>query len=108
MAKLTAIADYTATNAAQDLGYLRICPACQTQYYDKGVWPAVCPVETCGKQYEVHAVLSSGGRTTNREEPTPSADAGESDLLDDDADSVADDDIADADFDEPDTFSEES
>ena len=107
MAKLTAQADYETKPAAQALGYLRLCPACQTQYYDKGAWPAFCPVEKCQKQYEVHAVLSSGGRTANREEPA-AADASESELLDDDSTSPADDEIADADFDEPDTFADEN
>ncbi|MDF2231908.1 TIGR02300 family protein [Albimonas sp. CAU 1670] len=84
--------------AKPEWGAKRVCPSCQTRFYDLMRDPAPCP--SCGASFDLAQLSERKGPTMTRAKPKPEKAAAEDapvleddDLLDDDDDSNADDDV---------------
>ncbi|MGR3780690.1 MAG: TIGR02300 family protein [Albimonas sp.] len=84
--------------AKPEWGAKRVCPSCQTRFYDLMRDPAPCP--NCGATFDLAQLSERKGPPLSRSKPKPEKEAAggapalEDDLLDDDDDdSDADDDV---------------
>ena len=80
----------------EEWGTKRLCPQCQTKFYDLQNDPMTCPA--CGAQMTVESLASGRGKVLTPEKASSRA-AAQDDSTDDDTDDLDDDDSNDLDDD---------